>query len=112
MTLHRRDVLLLRATPRARVFDLRCERLYMQYVDIRRPRADGPPVQDYWLGEPEPEYEERGAEELFEGLANELRAADVLRIVGSNWLTDDELKRQVAKMVDAFRARGGRVEVA
>ncbi len=52
--MHRRDLLLFRTDPGKKVFELACERLYMRYLDTRRP---GPPVaapDDYWLGEPEP----------------------------------------------------------
>jgi hypothetical protein len=109
--LNRRDLLLLRATPRARVFELPCERLYMQYVDARRPRAASVATQhDYWLGEPETQFEVRSARDLFDSLARELGAADVVRVVGREWLADKELKQEVEGLIAAFVERGGRVE--
>jgi hypothetical protein len=102
---------MLRATPRARVFELPCERLYMQYVDARRPRAQSLPAQpDDWLGEPEAQFDMRSACDLFDALARELGAADVVRVVGREWLADDELKQEVERLIAAFVERGGRVE--
>ena len=34
--MNRRDLLLLRTTPKARVVELSCHRLYLQYLDLRR----------------------------------------------------------------------------
>jgi hypothetical protein len=83
----------------------------MQYLDVRRPRAASQAAQpDYWLGEPEAQFDVRSARDLFDDLARELGAADVLRVVGRDWLADDELKREVERLISAFVARGGRVE--
>jgi hypothetical protein len=109
--MNRRDLLLLRATPVARVFELPCERLYMQYLDARRPQAVSqatPPA--FWLGEPEAHFTGRSARDLFEDLARELGDADVVRIVGREWLADEGLKREVERLISAFVERGGRVE--
>ena len=109
--MNRRDLLLLRATPHARVFELPCERLYMQYLDARRPRLTSMAAQpDYWLGEPEAQFDVGTPRDLFEELARELRAADVVRIVGREWLADEGLKQEVERLITAFVERGGRVE--
>jgi hypothetical protein len=109
--MNRRDLLLLRATPRARVFELPCERLYMQYLDARRPQAPATAAQpDGWLGEPEARFDIRSTRDLFDGLARELGAADVVRVVGRNWLAAAELKLEVERLLTAFVGRGGRVE--
>ena len=109
--MNRRDLLLLRATSRARVFELPCERLYMQYVDARQPHGASMAAQpDDWLGEPEAQFDVRSAGDLFDGLARELDAADVVRIVGPEWLADEKLKQEVDQLISAFAARGGRVE--
>jgi hypothetical protein len=107
----RRDLLLLRATPRARVFELPCERLYMQYVEARRPRVEptAAPL-DYWLGEPDAQFDVRTPDDLFEDLARELSAADVVRVVGQEWLADTELEQEVERLIAAFAERGGRVQ--
>jgi hypothetical protein len=109
--MNRRDLLLLRATQRARVFELPCERLYMQYLDVRRPRATSIAAQpDDWLGEPEAQFDVRSTRNLFDDLARELGAADVVRVVGREWLAEAELKQEVERLITAFVERGGRVE--
>ena len=109
-SMNRRDLLLLRATPSARVFELPCERLYMRYLDVRRPQAGPQAPPDYWLGEPEAQHDVPSARDLFDDLARELSAADVVRVVGRDWLADDELKREVERLIARFVERGGRVE--
>ncbi len=111
--MNRRDLLLLRTTPKARVVELSCQRLYMQYLDLRRTAAATAQDirQDYWLGEPEPEYAGRDAQELFHDIASQLREADVFRITGRDWLCDEELVKEVERLTSDFAARGGRVEV-
>lgn len=106
--MNRRDLLLLRATPSARVFELPCERLYMRYLDVRRPQAgpEAPPLDD-WLGEPEASHDVPSARDLFDDLARELRAADVVRVVGREWLADDELRREVERLIARFVEGGG-----
>ena len=110
-SMNRRDLLLLRATASARVFELPCERLYMRYLDVRRPQA-GPQASplDDWPGEPEARHDVPSARDLFDDLARELRAADVVRVVGREWLADEELKREVERLIAAFVERGGRVQ--
>lgn len=109
--MNRRDFWLLRATPHARVFELPCERLYMQYVDARRPQAGpGTTPQDDLPGEPDAQHDRASLAELFDGLARELETVDVVRIVDREWLADDDLKGEVERLVTAFLRRGGRVE--
>ena len=92
------------------MFELPCERLYMQYLDIRRLQARSPASPDDGLGEPDAQFEARSARDLFDDLARELGGADVVRVVGREWLADDELKREVERLISAFVERGGRVE--
>ena len=111
--MRRRDLLLLRPTPRDRVFELPCERLYMRYLDARRAGPGDPPRRDDGaLGEPDPVHDVRDARELFDALARELGDADVLRILDRQWLADPDLRREVDRLVAAFTTRGGRVEFA
>ena len=92
------------------MFDLACERLYMRYLDTRRPCPPATALGDYWLGEPEPQITTPSPRELFDGLRRDLAGADVLRVVGQQWLADADLRREVDALVAAFRAGGGRVE--
>ena len=92
------------------MFELACERLYMRYLDTRRPGAPAAVLDDYWLGEPEPQVESTSTRDLFDALQHDLIGADVLRIVDPHWLTEDGLRDEVDALIAGFRARGGRVE--
>lgn len=108
--LRRRDLLLLRATPRDRVFELPCQRLYMQFVDARRSRPALASPDRGEGGEPEAVHDAPGPREVFAALARDLAAADVLRIRDREWLADSDLRGEVERLVAGFTARGGRVE--
>ena len=106
----RRDLLLLRATPHARVYELPCQQLYMRYVDARRSRTGVTSAGEAGPGEPEAVFEGIGPRGIFAALAVELGAADVLRIRDREWLADPLLRREVEGLMAAFTARGGRIE--
>lgn len=108
--MNRRDVLLLRKPPTPRVYELACQRLYMQYLDTQRPSTPSEAHDGYRLGEPEPHFDTRRPRELFDGIRRELAGAQVLRIVEREWLVDSELKQHVDDLIGDFRASGGRVE--
>ena len=113
--MQRRDFLLLRTEGTTRVLELSCERLYMRYLDAvatagqpgaRADSWDGDP----WEGEPPAVVDAPTPAELFRDVDHRLRDADVLRVLGRSWLVGDELTRRVDRLLDSFRARGGRVE--
>lgn len=83
----------------------------MRYLDTQRPGRAGTTMQeDYFLGEPEPDYAMPTARELFDGLSEDLRGADVLRVMDPQWLADPEFRRDVDELLARFTAAGGRVE--
>lgn len=108
--LRRRDLLRLRTPSRDRVLELSCQQLYMRYLEARRGRPDPAPLDDSALGEPDAAHDVPGVPDLIEGLTRDLATADVLRIVEREWLVDPDLRREVERLVEAFIARGGRVE--
>jgi hypothetical protein len=108
--MNRRDFLLFRTEGRAKTVELSCERLYMRYVDARR--APEPDTEDNVVnGEPPARFARQSVRELFDAIADDVREADLLRITQRDWLADEDLRREVAALVDAVRARGGRVEM-
>ncbi len=109
--MNRRDVLLLKTASNTRVFELACASLFMHYLGIQKPSAPTTVLDDYWLGEPEPQLASLTARELFAGLQRDLDGADVLRVVEPHWLADADLRREVDVLVARFRASGGRVEI-
>ena len=89
-TTNRREFLLLRTGCEEVLIELSCEQLLMKYLDAR---LDG------------------SAAELFARLADEVRSAQELRVVDTAWLMCADLKEQLSPVLDAFRARGGRLVV-
>jgi hypothetical protein len=113
--MNRRDFLLLRKDPQLREFELACDRLYMQCLDAQ---VTGPQLEDTvdtaetsaGEGEPPARFARRSREQLFEALDRELREVAVLKIVNGQWLVGD-LRQDVDRLIEGFRARGGRVEI-
>lgn len=111
--MNRRDFLRLCVHGDERALELSCEHLYMAFVDAESAAApvaeDGlgdPP----WDGEPPTEIARPTTDEIFDGLARRLAKADVLRLVGTEWLSDAAFRARVKGVVEAYRERGGRVE--
>ena len=86
---NRRDFLLMRTGRDSGQAILSCEQLYMRYVDAR---AQGTTAQ------------------LFTRLAGDLEGATRVRLIKTSWLSDDDLKRELDAVLDAFREGGGRIE--
>ena len=108
--MNRRDFLLFRTEGRTKTVELSCERLYMRYVDARRapePDADAG-VAD---GEPPARFDRRSARQLFDDIARDVADADLLRVTQTEWLAEEDFRREVTALVDLVRARGGRVEM-
>jgi hypothetical protein len=69
---------------------LSCEQLYMRYVDAEM---------------------DQSVSSLFADLDREMQAATTVRLTDASWLARGDLKRRLDAVLDAFRARGGRLEV-
>jgi hypothetical protein len=108
--MNRRDFLLFRAEGRLAVVELSCERLYMRYVDARQTAE--PPADDIAAdGEPPARFERRSVRQLFDDIARDVRDADLVRITQTEWLAEEDFRREVTALADAVRARGARVEM-
>lgn len=112
----RRAFLLLRSRGRERVVELSCEELYMRWADARnmagRGAGGGPSGAgtEPWSGEPPTEMEGETTQDIIAELDRELADADVLVVRDRHWLADPDFRADVGGRIDAFRARGGRVE--
>jgi hypothetical protein len=112
----RREFLTLSTSRKKRVVELSCEGLYMQYVDARsnvgRWNESGQDSAGLPSSEEEPptEVETPATSELFEKLESKLAGAEVVRVHGREWLSDESFTRRVEACLEAFRRRGGRVE--
>lgn len=71
-----------------RQIELSCERLYMRFVDARVDRT---------------------VPRLMGTLADDLAGVTTVRLVDRSWLSSDEFKRELDRVLDAFIGRGGRV---
>jgi hypothetical protein len=113
MPLNRRDFLRLTVRGKERVLELSCEGLYMRYVDARAGVGTGDVLDPYavdWDGEPPLDIVVPTTGELFAELDRRLSGVQVLRVIGREWLSGDEFRREVESRIEAFRVRGGRVE--
>ena len=102
---------MLRTEQTTRVAELSCERLYMHYQQTGASSPD--PTPDAWeLSEEEPPalFVERTTQELLDCVDRDLREADVLRVVDTEWLAVDAFRHDVEALFATFRRRGGRVE--
>ena len=112
--MNRRDFLLLRTEQATRVAELSCERLYMHYqhssVTMRSAASATSAAVELGEGEPPTVCVERTTRQLFSEVDHELRRADVLRVLETQWLAVDAFRRDVEGLLAAFRRRGGRVE--
>ena len=92
--------------------DLPCGRLYMRYLEARTAagRHDGDPAADPPGGEPPSDLDTPTVAALFAALGRELEAAAAVRLVDVDWLAEPEFRREVERVLDAFTARGGRIE--
>ena len=112
--MNRRDFLLLRTEQTTRVAELSCERLYMHYQhsSVTMRFAASATSAALQIGEDEPPtvFVERTTRQLFSEVDHELRRADVLCVLDTQWLAVDAFRRHVEGLLSAFRRRGGRVE--
>ena len=83
MHIDRRDFLFLRAGQPA---VLSCEPLFMRFLDSQ---SDGTTPQ------------------LFQNLADDLGKVNAVRLTETSWLARADLKEQLDRVLDAFRATGG-----
>jgi len=85
--MRRRDLLLLRAEPRGIV--LSCEALFMRFLDAENAGT---------------------VDRLFEHLARDLSQVGRVTLADPSWLSRADFRARVDAVLDAFRARGGRVD--
>ena len=111
--MNRRDFLSLKTDRGKEILHLSCERLYMCCLNTGLTGAEQDegfdPVAD---GEPPAALDERTTRQLFQNLDRVLRDVDVLRVLDSEWLSNEEFSLEFEALLTSFRARGGRVEFA
>lgn len=111
MSVSRRDFLRLRSSGQEKILELSCRMLFMRCSDaaIATPSAE---EYEQAVGEPPAVLTRRTPEAMFAEIEQDLRDAQVLRLVEPEWLGSMEGAAQFQAIVDAFRVRGGRVELA
>jgi hypothetical protein len=111
--MNRRDFLRLRTRGDERELELSCERLYMAYVDAESGArgASGAAAEAPWEGEPPTEIDTPTTDDVFRELERRLAAVDRLRVTGTEWLAGASLRGRLEHVINAFRARGGRVDM-
>ena len=112
--MQRRDFLLLRTGPRSRELELSCRWLYMKYLDTKITGQLGEEIDHMpqpYDGEPPAVFDARTPRDLFDELDRELRDVDAVTVTHLGWLSD-EIRADVDRLLLAFRARGGRVQIS
>jgi len=84
----RRDFLLLRADSDRSATELSCQHLLMKYLDAQM---------------------EGTAADLFARLERELARVRHLRLIDTEWLAREDFKKDLERVLDEFRQRGGQV---
>jgi hypothetical protein len=112
--LSRRDFLKLRVSADRRVLELSCDSRYMHYQDARSGAARRQ-VSNH-DDATQPRESRRGFDtpkpsELFAELEQRLAEADELRVLECDWLDGGDFGREVRARIEAFRRRGGHIEL-
>jgi len=105
----RRDFLRFRRTERGKVLELSCQALFMRASDAT---IESEPAEEWTsaMGEPPAVFHRRSTNELIDSFETDLREAQVLRLVGPEWLDNMAGVDRIQRAIAAFRARGGIVE--
>jgi hypothetical protein len=84
----RRDFLLLRARSDGSATELSCQHLLMKYLDAQM---------------------EGKAADLFARLERELTGVREVRLVDTEWLAQQDFKKELQRVLNGFSKRGGRI---
>jgi hypothetical protein len=111
--MNRRDFLFLRRTPLGRTLELSCHDLY-----IRTLKANGPTTpskedvyqHEPWMGEPPTDFDQSAGDDWLRQIEAQLREVEVLKLLDQEWLTPTGINERLEPVLNAFRARGGRIE--
>ena len=111
MSVSRRDFLRLRTNNQERILELSCRMLFMRCSDAA---IGAPTVEEYEqaVGEPPAVLDRRSSDDMFAAIEQDLKDVQVLRLMEPVWFDSIEGVTHLRTIVDAFRARGGRVEQA
>ncbi len=114
----RRDFLRFRSSGGQRIVYLSCQRLYMNLCDVRTGREaavaamDAGTEDEWWTGEPPAVVESGSVEQLWNDVAAEIEAADVLVLEAREWLQGNELSARLEQLLSTYRETGGEVRIA
>ena len=87
--------------------------MHYQHASVTMGRSGhsvSPTVAEFSDDEPTAVFDERTTQALFSEVGRQLRDADILRVVETEWLAVDGFRRDVEDLLATFRRRGGRVE--
>ena len=111
--MNRRDFLFLRRTARGETLELSCRALYLRTLDVDAPTTqskDDVFNHEPWMGEPPADFAKPAADDWLRQIENQLRDVEVLKLFDQEWLTSTTISERLEPLLEAFRARGGRVE--
>jgi hypothetical protein len=104
---HRRDFLLLRQPAAPRVIEISCERLHMSYLELQAAtnqdtRAD----EELSFEEPPSVLPRREIDEWLGDLEAQLSGAEIIKVVGEEWLQPEALRVRVDALLASLSRRG------
>ena len=112
-SLNRREFLKCRVSAGRRILELSCEKLYMRYQDAR----SGAGRLQITNHDDSTRHDEAvraidlpKLDAIFTELERQLAEADELHVLEREWLAGGDFGREVSARIDAFAARGGRIE--
>jgi hypothetical protein len=85
----------------------------MRTLDAQTPttQADGAVFEhEPWMGEPPADFQKSDADDWLRLVEAQLRDVDTLKLLDQEWLAPTGIKELIEPVLNAFRARGGRIE--
>jgi hypothetical protein len=92
---------------------LSCHDLYIRTLTSHAPTTQSQQSvyeHEPWMGEPPADFDRPENDDWLTQIESQLRDVEVLKLVDDQWLNSTGISDRLQPVIEAFRARGGRVE--